>query len=100
MPNGNFRKRLRGELFREGLGQKLAQAKRNGEFTLSVSHGNGNRVYAHITVGARPGQDDAQCGNRCLIRRNVRDALRKYVRIGHGEFFNGNNLNAEPLAKL
>lgn len=98
MPNRDFRRQLEGQLFRERLGEELAQAKRNGDFSLVVSYGSSNIVYAQITVGAQPRQCEAECGLHNLIRTHVLETLRQYVRIGHENFFRTHNLNARNRA--
>ena len=98
MANSAFQQRLREQLFRERLGEELGCAKANRHFELVVRYGRDNEVYARITIGTNPREDQAQCGEHWLIRANVRGTLSDYRRDGHTIFYHNNNLRLANLA--
>ena len=99
MRNGNFRKRLGDEQFREDLGKKLTEAKKNGDLDVRVRYGNGNEMYGKITIGSDPFEDRSNCGQHGVLKRSkVLKKLEEYVQNGHEKFFDDNNLKANQRA--
>ncbi|MCY4555309.1 MAG: hypothetical protein OXF79_02760 [Chloroflexi bacterium] len=98
MPSNSFGSRLRGQSFRETLGEELTRAKKDGIFSVAVRYESDKTAYAQITVGTDARKDQADCGRHNLIQRDVRGTLREYVKAGPEDFFAEHRLNADNRA--